>query len=145
MIRPTDLTFAVSCPPSVNHYWRHVVLPLKRTTARGKRAFRVQALISADGRKYKRTVCREVMAQNARYRLSARVRMFVALYPPDRRRRDVDNYAKALLDSLVEAGVLADDSQVDDLRLVWCAATPGGRAVVTIRPIPAAPEQGVLV
>lgn len=84
------------------------------------------------------------MAQNAQYRLSARVRMFVALYPPDRR-RDVDNYAKALLDSLVEAGVLADDSQVDDLRLVWCAATPGGRAVVTIQPIPISPEQGVLV
>ncbi len=145
MIRPTDLTLAVSFPPSVNHYWRHVVLPLKRNTADGRQAFRVQALISEDGRKYKRTVCREVMAQNAQYRLSARVRIVVALYPPDRRRRDVDNYAKALLDSLVEAGVLADDSQVDDLRLVWYAATPGGRAVVTIRPIPAAPEQGVLV
>ena len=56
MIRPTDLTFAVSFPPSVNHYWRHVVLPLKRTTARGKRAFRVQALISAAGRKYNRGI-----------------------------------------------------------------------------------------
>lgn len=145
MIRKADLTFSVSFPPSVNHYWRHAVLPLKRKTAEGKQAFRVQALISQAGRKYKQAVCREVMAQKAQYRLSARVRMFVALYPPDRRRRDVDNYAKALLDSLVEAGVLADDSQVADLRLMWCAPTPGGKAVVAIRPMPEAPEQGVLV
>lgn len=141
----SDLTLVLPFPPSVNHYWRHVVLPLKKKTTSGKQAFRVQALISVDGRKYKQAVCREVMAQNAQYRLSARVRLFVALYPPDRRRRDVDNYAKALLDSLTEAGVWADDAQIRDLRLVWGDVLPGGKAVVTIRKMPMPPAQGKLV
>ena len=138
------LTLELPFPPSVNHYWRHVALPLKSTKVTGGRAFRVQALISAEGRKYKQTVCREIQAQKAQYRLSSRVRMKVALYPPDRRRRDVDNYAKALLDSLVAAGVLDDDALVADLRLIWHEATPGGRCSVTILPLPEQ-EQGTLV
>lgn len=72
-------------------------------------------------------------------------RLYVSLHAPDRRRRDVDNYAKALLDSLTEAGVWADDSQIRDLRLVWGDVLPGGKAVVTIRKMPMPPAQGKLV
>ena len=39
------------------------------------------------------------------------------LFPPDRRRRDVDAYAKLILDSLEGGGVMHDDSQVADLRI----------------------------
>jgi Holliday junction resolvase RusA-like endonuclease len=38
-------------------------------------------------------------------------------YWPDRRRRDADNHAKIMLDSLVRVGVLKDDSPE------WCRAT----------------------
>lgn len=140
MANSTDLTIALSFPPSVNHYWRHVALPV----GKGKTGFRVQALISADGRRYKTTVCREVLAQRAALGIKTPVRMRVALCPPDRRRRDVDNYVKALLDSLVEAKVLEDDSLVRDLRLVWGDVAPGGKAVVTIRGI-AGTVQGELL
>jgi crossover junction endodeoxyribonuclease RusA len=34
-------------------------------------------------------------------------------FPPDRRRRDLDNLLKALLDSIEHAGVYEDDSQID--------------------------------
>ncbi len=37
------------------------------------------------------------------------------VYPPDRRRRDLDNVLKALLDSLAHAKVYEDDSQIDVL------------------------------
>lgn len=130
-----DLTIVLPFPPSVNHYWRHVVM--------GKY---VRTLISAPGREFKRKVARALQAQlgGQREPILGACRLYVALHAPDRRRRDVDNYAKALLDSLTEAGVWADDSQIRDLRLVWGAVLPGGKAVVTIRQLPAAMEQGVL-
>ncbi|MDE5878494.1 MAG: RusA family crossover junction endodeoxyribonuclease [Desulfovibrio sp.] len=130
-----DLTIVLPFPPSVNHYWRHVVM--------GKY---VRTLISAAGREFKRKVARAVRIQLGRQPepIMGNCRLYVALHAPDRRRRDVDNYAKALLDSLTEAGMWADDSQIQDLRLVWGSVLPGGKAVVTIRQLPAAMEQGVL-
>ncbi|MBD5647972.1 MAG: RusA family crossover junction endodeoxyribonuclease [Desulfovibrio sp.] len=129
------MTIVLPFPPSVNGYWRHVAI--------GKN---VRTLLSAAGREFKRKVARAVRSQLGRQPepIMGHCRLYVALHAPDRRRRDVDNYAKALLDSLTEAGVWADDSQIQDLRLVWGAVLPGGKAVVTIRQMPAAPEQGVL-
>lgn len=37
------------------------------------------------------------------------------LTPPDRRRRDIDNIAKAVLDALVRVGAITDDSLVAEL------------------------------
>lgn len=131
----SDLTLVLPFPPSVNHYWRHVIM--------GKY---VRTLISAAGREFKLNV-----AQALQNQLGAKIdpilcdcRLYVSLHAPDRRRRDVDNYAKALLDSLTEAGVWADDSQIRDLRLVWGDVLPGGKAVVTIRQLPMPPAQGKL-
>ena len=135
-----DVKITLSFPPSVNHYWRHVILPL----GKGRQGHRVQALISADGRKYKKTVAHEIHKQGAAHGIQAPVRMLVTLFPPDKRRRDVDNYAKALLDSLVEAKVLVDDSQVRDLRLIWSGVIPGGQAVVVIREM-GVPVEGKLL
>lgn len=139
------ITFTVSFPPSVNRYWRHAVFPVGKKTESGGRRFRVQVLLSADGRKYKQTVCREVLAQGVQYRLCARVKMRVELYPPNRRGRDLDNCMKALLDALVSAQVLVDDSQVADLRMLWRPVAPGGKAVVTIWPMPDAQQQCALL
>ena len=120
-------------PPSVNHYWRHVAI--------GKR---VTTLISAPGRKYSSAVHGEVLRQKAVLRINHHVAVTVLLHAPDRRRRDVDNYAKSLLDSLVKANVLEDDSLIRDLRLVWGDVQSGGKAVVMIREIAQA-AQGALI
>jgi crossover junction endodeoxyribonuclease RusA len=45
-------------------------------------------------------------------RYSGEVAVYVFAHPPDRRKRDLDNITKALLDALVGAGVLKDDHQV---------------------------------
>ena len=61
--------------------------------------------------------------------------MFISLFPPDRRKRDLDNVLKALLDALQHAGCYDDDSQLDDIRIVRCEVRKGGSCVVVITPI----------
>ena len=58
--------------------------------------------------------------------------MTVTLHPPDRRRRDLDNAMKSLLDALEYGGVYADDSQVDHLEIRRGAPVSGGSCVVEI-------------
>jgi crossover junction endodeoxyribonuclease RusA len=43
----------------------------------------------------------------------------IEAWRPDKRKRDLDNLLKAVLDSLAHAGVFEDDSQIVDLRIYW--------------------------
>jgi crossover junction endodeoxyribonuclease RusA len=56
----------------------------------------------------------------------------IDVYPPDRRRRDLDNILKALLDSLSHAGVIEDDSLFDRILLVRREVMPGGQIILQI-------------
>lgn len=103
-------------PPSVNHLWRHVVI-------RGA----VRTLISSNGRKYKEAVRKQVFAQLGLdvAPLSGRLVVALIVYPPDRRRRDIDNVFKVLGDALSPEkgkvrgfpGLWLDDSQIDVLHV----------------------------
>jgi crossover junction endodeoxyribonuclease RusA len=93
-------------PPSLNHYWRNV---------------RGRTLLSADGRAYRGRVATAVYEQHAgdhELGKHARLAVVIRIYAPDKRRRDLDNIPKGILDSLQRAGVYHDDSQIDDLRIV---------------------------
>jgi len=106
-------------PPSVNRYYRNV----------GART-----LISREGRAYRQRV--EALLAERRIRLTeGPLAVLVDLFPPDRRRRDVDNAMKALLDSLEHAGAYRDDSQIVHLEIDKRDITDGGQAVVRISPI----------
>jgi crossover junction endodeoxyribonuclease RusA len=41
------------------------------------------------------------------------------LVRPDKRKRDLGNLEKGLSDILVSTGIIGDDSQIEDLRLLW--------------------------
>lgn len=59
--------------------------------------------------------------------------MVVEAFMPDKRMRDLDNLFKSLLDALVKAGVLVDDSVIDDLRIVRKCVVNGGKVLVSIK------------
>jgi len=90
-------------PPSNNAYWRHI--------SKGPLAGRV--LISEEGRRFREAV----IAQVDRFKLDGRLKVEIEATMPDRRRRDIDNLPKAVLDALTHAQVWGDDNQIDDLRI----------------------------
>ena len=109
-------------PPSVNHYWRRV----------GSRT-----LISREGRTFRRNVCALLNGGNARQPpLDWRIALVMNAYPPDRRRRDLDNLQKAILDALEHAGVYEDDSQVDLLVTHRREVVPAGKLMVEVMTFP---------
>lgn len=83
-------------PPSINHYWRHV----------GQRV-----LISKKGREYRAEVSAYLGRKDIEP-LAGPLAVDIELQMPDRRRRDIDNVLKALLDSLQWGGAFLDDNQV---------------------------------
>jgi crossover junction endodeoxyribonuclease RusA len=103
-------------PPTVNTYWRN---------------FNGRTIISAKGREYRKAVADQVLIQCAAKHIDYAVKMEIKAYRPDRRRRDLDNLLKALLDSMTHAGVMHDDALIEDLRVYW-ADEVGGMVKVTI-------------
>ena len=96
-------------PPTVNTYWRHKVTGRLATV-----------YVSGVGKIYRKAVNNLVMeaAMVQRYlKQAGPLRVVIEAFPPDRRKRDLDNILKSLLDSLTHAGVWEDDSQIDDLRI----------------------------
>lgn len=106
-------------PPSINHYWRH--------TRNGH-------YISQEGKAYRELVCLACAQQDIRFGPHERLMVSIEAYPPDRRRRDLDNVLKSLLDSLQCAGVYDDDSQIDFLSIRRNASLQG-RVAVEIKSI----------
>ena len=95
-------------PPTVNTYYRNT---------------RGRVLISENGRAYRISVAVAAMAARSngslpRSPLTGRLSVRLDLYQADKRKRDIDNLPKALLDSLTKANVWIDDSQIDQLFIV---------------------------
>ena len=109
-------------PPSINHYWRRV----------GPRT-----LLSREGRTFRRNVCALLGGGGPRKPPSGgRIALAMDAFPPDRRRRDLDNIAKPVLDVLEHAGLYEDDSQVDLLLTRRRDPVSGGRLDVRFEEFP---------
>jgi len=88
--------------------------------------------ISKKGRKYTHTVELDIKEQCGELFITDSVMMEVKMYPPDRRKRDLDNHMKSLQDAIVKAGLLEDDSLIDQLFIYRGEVVKGGLIVVEI-------------
>jgi crossover junction endodeoxyribonuclease RusA len=68
--------------------------------------------------------------------MGGRIALAMDAFPPDNRRRDIDNIQKATLDALQHAGVYEDDSCVNLLVARRREVVPGGRLDVRIEEFP---------
>ena len=105
-------------PPSINNYYVQ--------TRNGR-------FISKKGKEFREQVITECIIQGiSGIKYAGKVEFSVVLYPPDRRKRDLDNYKKALLDAITHSGVWVDDSQIDQIHSYRGTVRKGGAAVVRI-------------
>ncbi len=63
----------------------------------------------------------------------ARLEVHIQAFPSDRRRRDLDNIQKVLLDSLQAAGLFDDDEQIDYLSILRGPRIKEAMVVVLIK------------
>ena len=113
------ITLELPWPPSVNHYYKHV----------GPRV-----LISREGRHYRDCIASLLQASGVK-KFTDSVSLELLLYPPDFRRRDIDNVEKSLFDALTFGGLYEDDSLVKRLFAEMLEPMPpAGLCVIRVAP-----------
>lgn len=125
-------SLALPWPPSVNAY----KMPVKM----GKT---IVLVLTKRARTYRLEVAEAIAKQLGRRSLigyDCRVQIDIELRAPDRRARDIDNHAKMLLDGLVAAGILKDDSLIDVLNMRRGQMIKDGCANVLISPLDPQPD-----
>ena len=71
---------------------------------------------------------------DAKAKIDGRIAVFYAMYPPDKRRRDIGNLEKQTTDALMLAGVFDDDEQIDFILMVRREVVKDGMIKVVIVP-----------
>jgi len=108
-------------PPTGNHSVKH---------SRGRH------YSTQDAKAYKSKVAAIVQATESEliscFEYMADVKVVCEIFPPDKRRRDLDNVFKSVGDALTHSGVWQDDSQIVDLRLVRGEVREGGMVTVEV-------------
>lgn len=123
----SGVTLDLPYPPSVNNYW-HVKLRRGRPTfmvSQAGRNFRLEVIACVTGFRSSPWYFANL------FPLTPPVSLHLDIYPPDHRKRDIDNILKSLLDSLETAGIVADDSQIATLNCRRLAVEPRGRVRMT--------------
>ena len=105
-------------PPTVNHYY---------TVARGRK------ILSTRGRDYKAEQVIQLRMQKIPRHDSGRFSINISAYPPDRRKRDLDNLLKPILDCLTDYGAIPDDSAIDEITIRRSVVEKPGLVQILIR------------
>ncbi|MGX2974469.1 RusA family crossover junction endodeoxyribonuclease [Ursidibacter arcticus] len=114
-----EITLELPYPPSVNTYWRHA---------------RSRHYISEKGKAYQSKVFEACLGY---LKFKKPVSVKVQVWFPDKRKRDLDNLWKVLLDSLVNAQIVEDDCWqcMPKQSIEAMGIEKGGKLVVRIREI----------
>ena len=106
-----------TAPPTVNHYW--LQKGFRKILSKRAQEFRKEIAVACAGQ-----------AQ-----FEGSVAVSISYSPPDKRKRDIDNIVKPILDALQFAGVFKDDYQVKTITATRRDVCRGGSVVIQIEAI----------
>lgn len=89
-------------------------------------------LVSAKAREYRQSVAADVALNPEYLPLEGRLGVSIYLQAPTRRKYDIDNRIKTVLDALQHAGVFEDDEAVDVLEVRRGPIVEGGCCTVMV-------------
>lgn len=131
-----EIILTLPYSPSINHY------KIVGRTVRTKNGKMYQQKINSnDTLAFYSEVWINIRTEMAEKRISIPIDSTIPIevhidqHPPDKRRRDVDNCIKIILDSLQRAGLIKDDYQIVRLIATRKEIVPGGKIVVKIKSI----------
>ena len=104
-------------PPSVNNYWYRSHNGGLHIGKKGK-DFRTEVMVILNNERVEK--------------LAGELTCNILIYPPDKRRRDIDNVLKALLDALEHGGAFENDNQIRRLTIERGDVCKGGKTLVTL-------------
>ena len=110
------ISLRLPLPPSSNRYWR---------VARGR------VYTSKDALDYRDMVAGAMMVAGSA-KMDGQLAICIEFAQTDRRRWDLDNRIKQLLDALQKAGAYDDDGQIVQIQATKLPPVRGGLCIVTI-------------
>lgn len=116
------LDITLPFPPSLNAYYKN---------------WRGRTVLSPEGRAYKDVVLSHYLPiKNGRKAIDERLFTHLDYYPPDKRKRDMDNYEKGLWDSLQYAQAIKDDCLLKEKWIRWLDTLDERRGTCRVRLYP---------
>lgn len=91
-------------------------------------------LISKEARAYKKLIAQLALTWR-RKPIKERISISIQAYPPDKRVRDLDNLLKILIDSLKDANLFLDDSQIDKIYIERMSIFKKGKLDIKVEEI----------
>ena len=122
MAKKFELNLTLPYPVSVNQYYRAIV--------RGRICC---SILSKKGREFKERVA-NLVSDTEKQPTDKPVMVIIKIYPPTRRKFDVDNMLKSLLDSLIGIAYV-DDEQIRCLAVSKEEVVKGGKTEIKIKEI----------
>ena len=117
----TAVILTLPYPPSGNHMWKHTRAGIHYLTP--------------VARKYYADVAEVFQFSNQTGLMDGKLHVEFDIYPPDRRRRDLDNAIKVLGDACTNAGIWNDDSQIHKLVVEKMDVVEHGRVSLRVTTI----------
>lgn len=110
------LRFELPYPPSINHYYAHASN---------------RVILGAKGKSYRRDVAL-LLHLHRGHCGDKRLAITINVFPPDKRKRDLDNILKSTIDALQHAAIFDDDNQIDMLTVIRRDVIKGGSLAIWI-------------
>lgn len=123
------VTLLLPWPPSVNHYKR--VGKLIRT--KNGKIYQPRINSRSTLAYYLEVAKRALLFEPVKIAQGSNLQVTLLLHPPDKRKRDIDNILKVLLDSLVHANLIEDDFFIKKLVVEKFYPIKDGKVFVTIQ------------